>query len=111
MSIKPIEVQGSFPQSQKTGKLQEQMQQRGQVSQEIIGQQLEAEDRLKRKQVTKTQESEKSKLQKERDQSNKDKKKKNNENDHNQKGANNQSDEVEPNNSHPYKGKFIDFSG
>ncbi|MFC0558580.1 hypothetical protein [Halalkalibacter alkalisediminis] len=39
MSLRPIEAQGSFPISQKTGKLQEQLQQRGQVSQEIIGQQ------------------------------------------------------------------------
>ncbi|WP_368504077.1 hypothetical protein AB3N04_18670 [Alkalihalophilus sp. As8PL] len=104
MSIRPIEVQGSFPQSQKSGKLQEQMQQRGQVSQNIIGQQLDQENRQKRRQVVKTNESEKSTLQ---DQ------KKNQSNQHNQrkKERDKEDDGTEQKESHPYKGQFVDFSG
>ena len=41
MSLRPIEMQGSFPQSQKTGKIQEQMQQRFQTRQELQAQEEE----------------------------------------------------------------------
>jgi hypothetical protein len=51
MSLRPIEVQGSFPLSQKSGKLQDQLLQRGQISQDIMGRQQHEEQQRRRKQV------------------------------------------------------------
>ncbi|WP_231686867.1 hypothetical protein [Bacillus sp. JCM 19034] len=66
MSIRPIEVQGSFPQSQKTGKIQEQLQQRGQVSQEVIAQQEKEEAKKLSQQVNKSDETEQMRFHQER---------------------------------------------
>ncbi|MCK0470778.1 hypothetical protein [Halalkalibacter sp. APA_J-10(15)] len=102
MSIRPVEVQGSFPQSQKSGKIQEQLQQRGQTSQDVIAQQEKEEARKLRQQVKQSDESEQSRFHKDREseqqeQSNQERKQKKQEEPTKQK--------------HPYKGNFIDFSG
>ncbi|NEU29348.1 hypothetical protein GN156_00920 [bacterium LRH843] len=101
MSVRPIEVQGSFPHSQEVGKLQEQLQQRGQMSQTIMAEQQKHEDQLKRKQVNKSGESEKARLQSETFE----KRTK-----HHGKQDDGQKEKEEQRENHPYKGKFIDFS-
>lgn len=103
VSLRPIEAQGSFPNSQKSGKLQEQLQQRGQVGQEIIGQQQLEEERKKRKRVNETTASDQARLNKEGNSNNEPKK----EQPSKEKGER----ELEPETRHPYKGQFIDFSG
>lgn len=97
-------MQSSLPRSQTVGKIQDQLQQRGQTMQEHIASEQKKLDEQKRKQVNGTDETDKSKLepdkeenreQKEREQEEKKKKK-------------DEKNEVTP---HPFKGKFIDFSG
>ncbi|WP_209122361.1 hypothetical protein [Alkalihalobacillus sp. BA299] len=103
MSIKPIEMQGSFPRSQGVGKIQEQLQQRAQVGQDIISTQYKRDEDQKRKQVNKSNESDLNKLEpdkeKEKDQKHQDQNRKN------------KHDKKQDISEHPYKGKFIDFSG
>lgn len=102
MSLRPIEVQGSFPHSQKTGKIQEQLQQRGQVSQEIIAQQEKEEAKKLRHQVSKSDESEQSRFHKDRHSQQQDAQ-------DNEKEKKKKENPVKK--SHPFKGNFIDFSG
>lgn len=101
MSVRPIEVQGSFPQSQKTGKIQEQMQQRGQVSQDVLTQQQKEAEKLKRRQVNESADSEKARL-------HQDEQKEQQGRHHHQK-EDKEKEEIQA--EHPYKGKFVDFSG
>ncbi|WP_100373181.1 hypothetical protein [Bacillus sp. FJAT-45037] len=102
MSIRPIEVQGSFPHSQKVGKIQEQLQQRGQVGQEIIAQQLGEEERLKRKQIQESSESEKGMFHQDEE----------NQKDQREQSSHNKNEDDKQNNEpHPFKGKFVDYSG
>lgn len=102
MSVRPIEVQGAIPFSQKTGKIQEQLQQRGQVGQEILGQAEKEVAERKRVQVGESNESEKSRFHKDsqsgQQQEEKQQKK-------------NKKEQTQATVSHPYKGKFVDFSG
>ncbi len=102
MSVRPIEVQGSFPQSQKTGKIQDQMQQRGQVSQDIITQHQKEAEKLKRQQVNESAESEQARF-------NQDERKEQQGEQHAHQRQ--PKEKMEPQAEHPYKGKFIDFSG
>ncbi|WP_078554638.1 hypothetical protein [Bacillus alkalicellulosilyticus] len=101
MSIKPIEMQGSVPRSQNIGKIQEQLQQRGQNAQEQIASDHLKEHNIKRKQVNESKEAEQPKNNKE-GQGN---------------GSQNKQKEKEKKQQemkkayHPYKGKFIDYSG
>ncbi|WP_227935833.1 hypothetical protein [Alkalihalobacillus deserti] len=101
MSLRPIEAQGSFPNSQKSGKLQDQLQQRGQVSQDIIAQQQVEEERRKRKQVNETKSSDQARFTKEGE----------SKQDQNKEQRPSHKDEIEPDCKHPFKGKFVDFSG
>lgn len=103
MSVRPIEVQGSFPQSQKVGKLQDQMQQRSQVGQDILAQQHKETEEQRRVQVSQSDEAEQSRFhhdeQKEKD------------NDHpSRKPKNQEKERVKREGTHPYKGKFIDLT-
>lgn|SRR5690625_2892489 len=103
MSVRPIEVQGSFPQSQKTGKIQEQMQQRGQQSQEALAQREQEANRLKQKQVKTSDETDETRFHEDGgDESTGDRREKNRKQKQKKETA-----KVK----HPHKGKFIDFSG
>lgn len=102
MSVRPIEVQGSFPQSQKTGKIQEQMQQRGQVSQDIIAKEQKEALQLKRMQVNESSESEQPRFHQDQQ--------KDHQGGHHEREKH-EREKVETQADHPYKGKFIDFSG
>ncbi len=101
MSVRPIEVQGSYPQSQKAGKIQEQLQQRSQVGQEILAQHQKEEDRIKRTQVNRSDESDKPRFyedgqgqaQRGTDRRRQGRKK-----------------ETKKSATHPYKGRFIDIT-
>ncbi|MGA9228071.1 MAG: hypothetical protein WB217_17115 [Mesobacillus sp.] len=104
MSLKAIEMQIALPRTQDAGKIQEQLQQRGQHLQEHAAQSVKKEDELKRKTVIKNNQKQETRLNKDdrssnhnQEQSNPDKKK-NSENHNKQQ-------------NHPYKGKVIDYSG
>ncbi|MCL7746491.1 hypothetical protein [Halalkalibacter alkaliphilus] len=100
MSMRPVEVQGSFPVSQKSGKIQEQLQQRGQMSQNVLTQQQKEEDLRKRKQVNESGSNEKTRLNKEGK----------NKQQH-EKRQHQEDESCEEQRKHPFKGRFIDFSG
>lgn len=102
MSVRPIEVQGSFPQSQKVGKLQDQLQQRGQVSQELLTQQQKDDELQKRRQVNEASDSEQARFHHDGEAGDQ-------EQDPQQQSK--KQEEKQPEAKHPYKGKFIDFSG
>ncbi|WP_100404460.1 hypothetical protein [Bacillus solitudinis] len=102
MSIRPVEMQGSIPQSQNASKIQDQIQQRGQVGQEIISEHLKQEELKKRRQVNETNDSEKTRLQSED-------KEKNQQHEQNNQKQDRKRKETQA--DHPYKGKFVDFSG
>lgn len=104
MSLKAIEMQIALPRTQDAGKIQEQLQQRGQHLQEHAAKSVTKEDELKRKTVIKKNQKQEARLNKDdgssnhnQEQSNPDKKK-NSENHNKQQ-------------NHPYKGKVIDYSG
>lgn len=107
MSLKAIEMQVSIPRSQSVGKLQDQLQQRAQVTQGHLGIEQNKEDEKKRKQVLEMTESEKKRLNND-DESNK--------NSSSEKNKQHPSKIIEENKEaitakHPYKGNFVDFSG
>ncbi|GAE24279.1 hypothetical protein JCM9140_192 [Halalkalibacter wakoensis JCM 9140] len=102
MSLRPIEVQGSVPISQKTGKIQEQLQQRGQISHDLLTEQQKQQEQKRRKKVNESEGKERVRLNQEDKKQNHPKKK-------NKKRK--QEIEEQEKIDHPYKGKFIDFSG
>jgi uncharacterized protein YfaS (alpha-2-macroglobulin family) len=101
MSLKAIEMQIALPRTHDAGKIQEQIQQRGQHLQEHAAQRVTKEDELKRKTVIKNKQKQEARLNKdgqsskEQGESRQPKKKKEELIQHN----------------HPYKGKVIDYSG
>lgn len=97
-------MQGSFPRSQTAGKIQEQLQQRGQVGQDIIATAQKKAEEQKRKQVNKSDSSDASKL--EPDKENK-KEKQQHDRNNKKKHSKQQDNDIQ----HPYKGNFIDYSG
>lgn len=101
MSLKLIELQVALPRTQDAGKLQEQMQQRGQNMQNHIASSLLKQDEKKRKQVVKNKKKEKSSLElgQRPSSGNSSKAKKKPE----------QNQEVRE--VHPYKGNYIDLNG
>ncbi|OLO40917.1 hypothetical protein BTR23_05440 [Alkalihalophilus pseudofirmus] len=104
MSLRPVEMQGSFPRAQTAGKIQEQLQQRGQVGQDIIANEHKKELDQKRKQVNKSDSSDPSKLEPDKE---------NEKEKHQQQEPrkHKREKEREINVEHPYKGKYVDFSG
>ena len=103
MSLKAIEMQIALPRTHEAGKIQEQLQQRGQHLQDHAAQRVTKEDELKRKTVVRNEQKTEAWLNKDgsspshHEQENKgNKQKKNPKLDH-------------PH--HPYKGKRIDYSG
>lgn len=102
MSLKAIEMQIAIPRSQDAGKLQEQLQQRGQVMNDIASQASLKEEERKRKTVVENADASEIMLssgeqnsQQQQSQSDRTKRKK----------------EISEKESHPYKGKLVDYSG
>lgn len=103
MTLRPIEMQISLPNSQNVGKIQEQLQQRGQVAHDFRANEQKEQDELKRKQVTASEETDKNTLEPDKEE-----KRRQQEEKREQKNKKARQEMKEP---HPYKGKFIDFSG
>ncbi|RSD28286.1 hypothetical protein EJA10_05915 [Mesobacillus subterraneus] len=103
MSLKAIEMQIALPRTQDAGKIQEQIQQRGQHLQDHAAQSVTKEDELKRKTVIKNSQKQEARLNKEGNPSGKQQEK------GRQNHANKEEKPASPH--HPYKGKVIDYSG
>ena len=99
-------MQLSGPRSQTVGKIQDQLQQRGQVAQDHMAANQNKEDEKNRTQVTEASDTEKKRLNNDDESGSNEK----NSNHDNQKQQNKQERE-EIYAKHPYKGNFIDFSG
>jgi uncharacterized protein YfaS (alpha-2-macroglobulin family) len=101
MSLKAIEMQIALPRTHDAGKIQEQIQQRGQHLQDHAAQRVTKEDELKRKTVIKNNQKQEARLNKDGQSSN----------EHGESGQPKKKQEecIQPN--HPYKGKVIDYSG
>ncbi|UII57437.1 hypothetical protein LS684_08375 [Cytobacillus spongiae] len=103
MSLKAIEMQIALPRTQDAGKLQEQLQQRGQILQDQASDRVLKDDEKKRTTVMKHEQKEKAKFHekegsKGQDQSFSD------------QTPNKKQKELEKQ-EHPYKGHSIDYSG
>lgn len=103
MSLKAIEMQIALPRTHDAGKIQEQLQQRGQHLQEHAAQSVAKEDDLKRKTVLKNNQKQEARLNQGGSPS--DGQKQNDRRD--QKNKDDQPEQPH----HPYKGKVIDYSG
>ena len=103
MSLKAIEMQIALPRTHDAGKIQEQLQQRGQHLQEHAAQSVTKKDDLKRKTVVKNSQKQEASLNQEGSPSGK--QQQNGRRD--QKNKNDQPEQPH----HPYKGKVIDYSG
>lgn len=103
MSLKLVELQVALPRTQDLGKLQEQLQQRGQLVQDNLASAQQKEDIEKKNQVNKYDKTAKNKLLKDGQNSNGayDSKKR--------KKQNKPTHQVEAH--HPYKGNSIDIEG
>jgi hypothetical protein len=105
MSLKSVEMQIALPRTVEAGKIQEQLQQRGQNMNDIAAQQKLKEDENKRKTVNKQEQKGNVQLSQ-----------KNRDNQHDLNGQQEDEDDKEEKQRkkkdyHPYKGKVIDFSG
>lgn len=106
MSLKAIEMQVAIPRTPTAGKIQDQLQQRGQVVQDHIGMEQNKVDEKKRKQVLAATETEKKRLNNDDEASSGDNPKHDNQNKQQQQ----RKQEIERA-KHPFKGNFVDFSG
>lgn len=102
MSLKSIEMQVALPRTQDAGKLQEQIQQRGQHLSEHAAESVRKEEQKQRTTVTKNKQKDEAKLHQDEERSN-------------EAGANSQKrrkkQQQKEQERHPYKGKVIDYSG
>lgn len=103
MSLKAIEMQIALPRTQDAGKIQEQLQQRGQHLQEHAAQSVMKEDDLKRKTVVKNHQKQEARLNQEDSRSGQQQQ--------NGRGEHKNKDDQLEQSHHPYKGKVIDYSG
>ncbi|KOP82159.1 hypothetical protein ACFFHH_25915 [Cytobacillus solani] len=105
MSLKSVEMQIALPRTIEAGKIQEQLQQRGQNMNDIGVQQTQKEEEKKRSTVIKQEQKGNVKLSQKQQE--------------NQQGTNGQQENEEQKEEkekkqkeyHPYKGTLIDFSG
>ncbi|MBY0120668.1 hypothetical protein [Bacillus sp. S/N-304-OC-R1] len=103
MSLKSIEMQVALPRTLEVGKIQEQLQQRGQNINDFATERTHKEEKLQRETVIKNEQKANVKLsQDERNGSSRE------DRENNQKKNNRKSAESE---RHPYKGSVIDYSG
>lgn len=103
MTIRPIEMQIALQNSQNIGKIQEQIQQRGQVAHEYLLDEQKEKAENERTAVTKSDETAQSKLERDKEE------KRRQQDKENKKGKTEKN--VVQKEPHPYKGKFVDFSG
>ncbi|WP_286180754.1 hypothetical protein [Bacillus sp. ISL-37] len=103
MSLKAIEMQIALPRTHDAGKIQEQLQQRGQHLQEHAAQSVTKEDDLKRKTVVKNNQKQEARLNQEGGQSG-------HQEQNGREDKRNKNDQPAQHH-HPYKGKVIDYSG
>ena len=101
VSLKLIELQVAVPRTQDIGKIQEQIEQRGQLSQEQLTVGMQKKDERKRKQVNNNEKNDRATLTL----------KQTSHMHESQEEPEMVEDEDEYKQNHPYKGKFIDFSG
>jgi hypothetical protein len=102
MSLKAIEMQIALPRTHDAGKIQEQLQQRGQHLQEHAAQSVAKEDDLKRKTVMKNNQKQEARLNQEGGQPG---------HQHQNGRGDQKNDDLPAQPHHPYKGKVIDYSG
>lgn len=102
MSLKLIELQVAIPRTQDMGRFQEQVNQRAQLQQDLLGNAAIQEEEKKRRQVTKNNEVDKSLMR------NKNTLGKNLQT---KDSTNSEMNEEGLQEQHPYKGNFIDFVG
>jgi hypothetical protein len=107
MSWKGIEFQVSMSRTQSVGKIQDQLQQRSQVTQDHITMEQNKDDEKNRKQVIDAKKSEKKRLNRDQETHGESKGSKNNNKNKQQKKTEEQLNHAK----HPYKGNFVDFSG
>jgi hypothetical protein len=103
MSLKAIEMQVALPRTQDAGKIQEQLQQRGQLSQDFASLEMKKESEKQQKTVLKSSQKEKAEFNKEGES-----------NETGQDPSQNNKKQNKKENAklnHPYKGKKIDYSG
>ncbi|MBS4189257.1 hypothetical protein KHA94_03355 [Bacillus sp. FJAT-49705] len=105
MSLKSIEMQVALPRTVEVGKIQEQLQQRGQNMNDFAAERIQKEEIQNRNTVTKQEQKEKVNL------SNDNRKNDENsrENDNHQENKNKTI--LKKKETHPYKGNLIDYSG
>lgn len=105
MGLKLVELQVALPRTQDIGKIQEQLQQRGQHIQEHLAAAQQKEESQKRKQVNPSEETAKNRLHKDGQNSN-------SSSDHDSKNKRKQTKQNQQDQSHhPYKGNLIDIEG
>ncbi len=107
MSLKAIELQIALPRTQSAGKIQDQLQQRGQVVQDYLATEQQKKVERERKQVIETSETEKKRLN--NDDENRDQQ--NSKKNQAQKTIVKQNKQISHLAKHPYKGNYVDFSG
>ncbi|HAQ06188.1 MAG TPA: hypothetical protein DCR24_01115 [Bacillus bacterium] len=105
MSLKAIEMQIALPRTHEAGKIQEQLQQRGQHLQDQAAQRVTKEDELKRKTVIKNEQKSEARLNKDGSGSS------HHENENKNKETKQKKNSKLNHPHHPYKGKRIDYSG
>jgi hypothetical protein len=104
MSLKSIEMQIALPRTVEVGKIQENLQQRGQNMNDMASQRTNKEEEQKRTTVIKQEQKSNVSLSQEKKEQNRDSKK--------QQNKTGISEEViEKKEFHPYKGNNIDYSG
>lgn len=99
MSLKSIEMQVALPRTQDAGKIQEQLQQRGQLHHDLTVQTGKKEDEKKAKTIIKHEQKDLVRFDKEGHQKD----------DHQQETRKQKKQHHKE--SHPYKGTILDFSG
>ncbi|QOR68583.1 hypothetical protein IM538_10965 [Cytobacillus suaedae] len=102
MSLKLIELQVALPRTQDMGKVQEQVNQRSQLQQDLLVNAAQQEEEKKRKQVTKNDELGKTST---------GNKKSFGQTTQNKENKNNEKLQDELKEQHPYKGNIVDFVG
>lgn len=105
MSLKAIEMQVALPRTMDAGKMQEQLQQRGQTLNDVAAERTLKEEEQKRTTVIKQEQKSNVKLSQE------ERGNKKNSDEHKSKEKEKSRNEIEKKEKHPYKGSRIDFSG
>lgn len=105
MSLKAVEMQVALPRTMEAGKIQEQLQQRGQNLNDAAAERTLKEEMQKRTTVIKQEQKSNVKLSQE------ERGNKNNSREHTSKEEEKGNNEIEKKEKHPYKGSVIDYSG